>query len=126
MAIGPHQGKELELMLAGHKSLAAFGDIIPEDGIIDEIIIPEKAFAPYVQTGQVIRFEKIIINRLNDPIKNVCFTLPNEEWRALAYLWIREQTYTKKMPDDAASDTMIGRLLGYSEADIAEFNAQFI
>jgi hypothetical protein len=38
--IGPHEGKELELMLAGKKHLAAFGDIIPE-----------KKFPPYVENG---------------------------------------------------------------------------
>ncbi len=44
--IGPHEGEELELMLAGKKHLAIFHDAIPEDGYISEDIIPEQALAP--------------------------------------------------------------------------------
>lgn len=49
MMIGPHEGRELELMLVGQKCLAAFGDIVPENGIIAEHIIPEKNLNPMLK-----------------------------------------------------------------------------
>lgn len=109
-------------MLAGKKKLAAFGDVLPEEGHIPEEIIPDEAFAPYVASGQIKRFQKIVPSpKFKTGVMQVCFTLPGEEWRAAAYLWIREMTYARKMPDDEASDTMIGRLLGYDEESIREF-----
>jgi hypothetical protein len=59
--IGPHEGQELELMLAGKKRLAAFGDIIPENGIINEQIIPEKNYG--------LMFKTIKSNALNPKLK---------------------------------------------------------
>ncbi|HNQ91996.1 MAG TPA: hypothetical protein PKI93_03585 [Alphaproteobacteria bacterium] len=80
--IGPHEGKELELMLASKKHLAIFHDIAPKNGTIAEKIIPDRAFAPHVQAGQIIRRQKEFIH----PRTGV-----------------------------------IGKLLGYSEGDIAGF-----
>ena len=124
--IGPHVGKELDLMLAGEKVFAAFSDVVPESGEIIEEIIPEQAFAPYVAEGKFIRIAKDFV----DPgdgmvVRYVCFTVPGEEWRAQTYLWIREQIRSGKMPYDNACDVIIGRLLGYSEEDIQEFINQF-
>ena len=122
--IGPHEGKELELMLKGEKKLAAFGDSIPDEGEIAEEIIPENAFSPYVESGQIKRFERIFRSAKHGHlIKNVCFTLPSEEWRAQTYLWLRESVHTDQMPYDNSIDVTIGRLLGYSEDDINEFGA---
>lgn len=125
MTIGPHEGRELALMLAGQKKLAAFGDVIPENNVIHEVIIPEQAFEPYVKTGKIIRLEKHIKADDGNMIRYVCFTLPDEEWRAEAYFWIREKNHHNVFPADQSVDTMIGRLLGYDEADIADFNSQF-
>jgi hypothetical protein len=118
--IGPHQGKELELMLAGEKHLAAFTDAVPEDGIISEKIIPEKAFAPYVTAGKIIR----ICKEYNSPphkIRSVFFTTPGNEWRAYAYFWLCQEASSKRRPFDDAHEFMIGRLLDYSEEDIQDF-----
>lgn len=52
--IGPHEGKELDLMLSGEKHLAAFVMIADEEP--DERIIPEQAFNKPVQNGQIIKF----------------------------------------------------------------------
>ncbi len=119
--IGPHEGKELELMLSGKKPMAAFGDVIPENGVIPEEIIPEKAFAPYVQNGDFYYLKSEVTDTDNDIIRYVCFTLPGEEWRAKAYIWLRTSIHHRVIPCDRACDIMIGRLLGYNEKDIAEF-----
>lgn len=58
--IGPHEGKELELMLQGIKRLAMFHDIVPAKGGISEEIIPERAFARYIEQGEIIRFSRDI------------------------------------------------------------------
>ena len=83
--IGPHQGKELELMLAVEKHLAVFCDAIGKDGTVPEEIIPEQAFAPDVESGEILRFcseeyepsHKVTIRR-------VFFATPGNEWRAQA------------------------------------------
>lgn len=119
--IGPHQGKELELMLAGKKHLAAFSDVIPENGIISEEIIPENAFAPYVASGQIFRFCEEYISSDNSKIRNVFFTTASNEWRAKAYFWLLQEALAKRRPFDDAYEYAIGRLLGYAEDDILDF-----
>lgn len=125
--IGPHEGKELELMLAGEKKLAVFHDALPPDGAeIPEEIIPEKAFAPYVAEGAMTRIaEDIRAQKTGDTIRYVCFTLPGEEWRARTFLWMRRQTFSGRRPADKTDDIFTGRLLGYDESDIEKFISQF-
>jgi len=120
--IGPHQGKELELMLAGKKHLAAFTDAVPESGIISEEIIPEKAFAPYVASGKFLRFcYEYYLSPKNIKIRNVFFTTLGNEWRASAYFWLHQEALAKRRPFDDAHEYFIGRLLDYDEADIQDF-----
>lgn len=113
VGIGPHEGRELELMLAGKKPCAFFHDALPENGQISEQIILERAFAPYVAGGKFLRFSKET-SKNNQLIRYVCFTLPAEAWRADAIFWLREY-------NDDAADRMIGRLLGYTEEQIDAF-----
>jgi hypothetical protein len=122
--IGPHEGQELELMLAGKKRLAAFGDIIPENGIINEQIIPEKKLRPYVQNNQIKRIESEIKNKNSDTIKYVCFTLSHEEWSAHAYIFIRKQLHLKAVDYTDSIDQLIEYLLDYSQNDIDNFLIQ--
>ena len=120
--IGPHQGKELELMLAGKKHLAVFGDSVPADDIILEEIIPEKAFAPYVSRGEIIRIsEEYLHPKDKIRIRQVCFASPGNEWRAQAYLWIHKESREGRLPYDDTHEYFVGRLLGYDEADIQHF-----
>lgn len=123
MTIGPHQGKELGLMLAGEKKLATFGDIIPPDGDINETIIPEKAFAPHVFAEQVVRIEKTFPSGDGKLYKSVCFTLPGEEWRAHFYNWYSERLFSKEHIYSASDEFIIGALLGYTRDDIEHFVA---
>src|SRR3546814_12082269 len=52
--VGPHEGRELELMLAGGKPLAMFGD-----GVGSTHEFPEIDFAPFVAEGTFVRREVI-------------------------------------------------------------------
>ena len=121
--IGPHEGQELDLMLLKKKRLSAFCDIVPDDGIIDEEIIPENAFAKHVTQGTIIREEKNITSA-NQTIRYVCFTLPGEEWRAKAYLFFREKIHMKQMIYNVSLDEIFGHLLDYDQKDIDEFIQQ--
>ncbi len=120
--IGPHEGRELDLMLTGKKFLAAFGDIVPPTGQIDEAIIPEQKFSPYVKNGALRRFEKQLFSgRLRQPMLYVCFVIPGHEWRAETFFGLREMVHSGEWPADDATDIIIGRLLGYSQEDIDHF-----
>jgi len=123
--IGPHEGKELELMLSGEKHLAAFGDIIPVDGEIHELIIPEKKFKPYVDSGEIIRYTEDHQTQNNQTMRYVCFTTPPEIWRAHAYIFIRKRLYSKEVDYTDSIDRLIGYLLGYHADDIEDFLNQF-
>lgn len=120
--IGPHEGKELALMLAGEKKLAMFHDEIPEDGDISEEIIPEQAFAPFVESGKIKRFAQDISNtRKGGVVRFVCFTLPGEEWRAEFILWLKNQMFSGALDPVSAHDEIMGKLLGYAESDVQDF-----
>ena len=120
--IGPHQGKELELMLAGEKHMAIFCDAIGKDGNISEEIIPEQAFAPHVESGKILRF----CSEEYDPshkiiVRKVYFTTKGNEWRVQALAWMLEECIAKRRPFDDAYEYFVGRLLGYSEEDIQHY-----
>ena len=117
--IGPHQGKELELMLKRQKYLAIFCDALTDDGI-SETIIPEQAFLPYIKQGAIIRFSRDYKSN-EHVVRYVCFTLPGHEWRADAFFWIHEECVAKRRPFDEAYEFFIGRLLDYEESDIQHF-----
>lgn len=120
--IGPHQGKELELMLSGKKHLALFYDVFTDGKENNEDIIPEEAFKPYVDSGTIIR-QSHDLRAAKDGtiITYVCFTLPGHEWRADALFWITQETIGNGRPYDDAYETMTGRLLDYDEEDIRDF-----
>lgn len=119
--IGPHEGQELELMLAGKKRLAAFSDVIPEDGHISEIIIPEQKFKPYVDTGLIHRYSEDHLLTDGHILRHVCFTVLGEEWRARAYIFIRKKLHSKEVDYTDSIDRLIGFLLDYSKEDIEHF-----
>lgn len=120
--IGPHEGKELKLMLKGEKSLSLFYDVVSEEGGTCEDIIPEKEFSSYVDNGTFLRFSQDIFDPKNDYfIRYVLFTLPNEAWRAEFVLWLKSERFAGRLGHDPAHDQLIGQLLGYQEQDIEDF-----
>ena len=120
--IGPHEGKELELMLSGDKKLAVFHDTLPDDGVISEDIIPEEKFAPYVADGNIKRLSRDIPNmRKGGALRFVCFTLPDEEWRAEFFLWYKSGFLRGDLQYHPAQERIIGALLGYAQSDIEDY-----
>lgn len=120
--IGPHEGEELELMLSGQKDLAVFYDYFTPDQAIAEQIIPEKAFAPHVASGTILRFEQVLFSpKAKREILYVCFTTPKNEWRAKAFFWIKTAVLNDVYEADTFYELYVGRLLGYQDADIYDF-----
>lgn len=123
--IGPHQGKELELMLSGTKHLALFSDEVIAGNTISEEIIPDQAFMPYLNR-LFVRMEKdIYFLKTKTMIRYVCFTTQGEEWRAKTIFWIKEEMAKTEKKFDPVFETMIGRLLGYTEEDIKDYIENF-
>lgn len=115
--IGPHEFRELELMLKGEKPLAMFTNDLPAD-----MELPEADFEPFVQSGQIVK--KIAFYRDND--KNIVFrylfyALPGEEWRIEEMQAFKEAMFSPNHQYDPAEDRRIGWLLGYDESDIEAF-----
>ena len=116
---GPHDDRELELMLAGKKPLALFYDTIPECGVI-----PEEEFAPHVHSGKMIKRERIFPSSEESktgstpPVRVVFYALPEEVWRMdQAVSLMEEVVFQRNRPNDE-DDARLGRLLGYSEGEI--------
>lgn len=55
--VGPHNGRELELMLQGDKSMALFA---AEPGM-DADDIGDAGFAPFVDEGRILKFTQIVL-----------------------------------------------------------------
>lgn len=115
--IGPHEDRELELMLTGEKPLAMFGDALGSS-----YEFPEAEFAPYVANGTIVRRE--VVYRPQEPAKPcrfVYFALADEEWRIEAMHQINDKLFVRRERTSPEIERKIGRLLGYSEADIEQF-----
>jgi hypothetical protein len=118
--IGPHEGRELQLMLAGEKALALIDTVVWRDGEA-EPLLDEGKYGPYFQSGKLLRFEHSWVDVKGRNSKILCATLPEQAWRADAYFWLRTASNRGVMPYDDAVHVMIGRLLGYKEEDIQHF-----
>jgi hypothetical protein len=116
--IGPHEGRELELMLAGKKPLAMFNDDLPPDMEPSEI-----ALDPYAKAGRFIKRE-IVINGFSKYPHNLRFyfySLPGEAWRMDRLIEIERGFIEDKVRTTPELETEIGRLLGYDDPDIQVF-----
>lgn len=115
--IGPHNLRELELMLAGAKPAAMFSD-----AITCRDIIPEEDFAPHVAAGRIVKRE-VILKSLDHHPDSICiyYALPGEEWRIDALHAICEALHFKRRRPTLQDHIDHGRLLGYSADEIAAY-----
>lgn len=120
--IGPHEGRELELMLAGEKPLAMFNDHLPED-----MEPPEVTFDPYVAEGRFVKDEIFVPSSAmkDGQLRYYFYALPNEEWRIKRLVELHLAFFVDRVPTTRELETETGRLLGYDEADIAVFVDRF-
>lgn len=120
--IGPHEGRELELMLAGEKPVAMFSDVIPPS-----FDFPEELFAPYIQNAQLVRRDVVIFtSNSNAPnIRYLFYALLGEEWRMDRLAEIHRALHQYNEPTTRELETEIGQLLGYRDRDIQVFIDRF-
>lgn len=112
-SLGPHEGKELELMLQGQKDLALFytGSDIPKEFIPyiqDQVIFSKKLTFNHVFMGQDTIFEMFILSE--NPNSNQVFRL--------AELLHLSHTPPQFIPE---VEREIGLLLGYAHEDVEYF-----
>ncbi len=115
-----HTDRELALMLAGKKPLAAFSETYP--GVEAERgLIPEDAFHPHVESGRIVKREHISPPNEKSPklkgqrlgTRRVLYALPGEEWRIDAYLLLWKTA--EKAGWGEGFERLEGSLLGYEE-----------
>lgn len=116
--IGPHEGRERELMLAGEKPMAMFSDVVPAS-----MDLPLEDFAPYLTSGQVVRCEDVYYPKPKAlfPFRFVYFALRNEAWRIEEMRTINRNMIEHGQCASDATDEKIGYLLGYSPEQVEEF-----
>lgn len=116
--VGPHELRELELMLAGSKPAAMF-----YDGLVARWIIPEDDFEPHVLAGRIIK--RVIIAPDGNGMESICvyYALPGEEWRIDALETINHAIRSRLRPATDQDDIETGQLLGYTGEEIETFLA---
>ena len=120
--IGPHEGRELEMMLAGEKPLAMFSDVVPPSFDWDE-----DQFQLYVDQGRLLKHEQTL--QYSTPSKHqqrfVYFALPNERWRIDRMSEINQHLSDVAHATNQQIEAEIGQLLGYSEREIDVYITRF-
>ena len=120
--IGPHEGRELELMLQGCKPLSVF---VVESPDPDWVEFPEDKFDEQVTLGSLRKFERT--KQVNIPgggsleIRTVYYSLPDEEWRIGAFVFLEDLYKTLGSGYRPDLERVTGRLLGYEFTDIEFF-----
>jgi len=115
--IGPHEDRELELMLAVRKPLAMFGDSVGST-----YQFPEADFAPYVADGTFVRREVVYHPQgAGASCRFVYFARAGEEWRIELMHQIHERIFVQGETTSHETEREIGRLLGYDDADIERY-----
>lgn len=115
--VGPHEGRECAMMLAGTKPLAMFCEVATHADYF-----PESDFAPHVASGRILRREELYWGaKARIMTRCVFYALPGHEWRMEAAHAIQKAIFTGDRQGTASDDVQLGRLLGYTEGEIAAF-----
>src|SRR5262245_19891114 len=89
--VGPHEGRELELMLSGSKPLSMF---IEPVGETEFEYFPEEEFDKLVVQGKLLK--NVTMEMFPDPrggeekCRRVLYALPGEDWRIRAMSLVLE------------------------------------
>ena len=118
--IGPHEGRELELMLKGEKPAAMFYWVINQEEHIFEDTIA--AFQPHVDTGKIIKKETTHPFRQHF-VRYVFYSLPQFAKNIDRLVDIQNYAHnpSRKGIWPTPLEWEIGRLLGYSDEAIEYF-----
>jgi hypothetical protein len=116
--IGPHEGRELALMLSGRKPAAMFSDVLPLDRRA-----PLGLFRPHVQSGRFAMRIDVFALHPNLRLRFVYYTRRGQSWRIERLRELNRRLIGGEARWSDDDDVETGRLLGYSERDIAAFLA---
>lgn len=116
--IGPHEGRELALMLSGRKPAAMFVDVLPLDPRA-----PLSLFRPYVRSGRFTMRMDVFPRRPNLRLRCVYYARRGHGGRIARLRELNRRLIAGGARWTDADDAETGRLLGYSERDIAAFLA---
>lgn len=115
--VGPHEGRELELMLSGDKPLACFSDVIPPS-----FDFPEEEFAPYVRQGKIKKAEfQYLYPEREIAVRKLFYARSGEEWRIDRLHEIYKAIFSGQRKSSDVDDREIGKLLGYNDNQIDVF-----
>jgi len=121
LAAVSHTGRELDLMLAGRKPLAMFYAELSE--LPEEGLIPELAFAPYVESNRFLREASVVdggyseILKRPTKVKYVYFASPEEAWRIRATILLKAAFSEANCHWSEALERIECHLLGYSKEE---------
>jgi hypothetical protein len=120
--LGPHEGRELELMLAGKKPLSYF---FIEVGVVREVF-PEHEFDFHVANGFLVkdvRVEQFISPEHGEETsaRDILYATASEAWRILAMRMIQDIYRSMGAGWRPDLERVIGSLLGYDRNDVELF-----
>ncbi|MGF7208197.1 hypothetical protein GGE65_002782 [Skermanella aerolata] len=117
-SIGPHEGRELDLMLTEKKPLALFYAIESETWIL-----PEEEFDCHVALGKIVKADFLFkpTSPAAPAVKCVLYALPSETARVPEAAEILRTVFEELTAPTNDQERALGRLLGYTEDDIALF-----
>jgi hypothetical protein len=119
--LGPHEGRELELMLAGRKHLCAFYEEIG----IERETFPERQFDLHVAEGLFVKDIRIEngISRDGEEFsaRSVLYATADEAWRVPAMRMIEDIYYSMGPGWRPDLERAKGSLLGYDRNDVERF-----
>ncbi len=120
--IGPHESKELSLMIKGKKQIAYFAEMAPQE-----------KFAPYVANGSICRFEwkdktKYYSKKTLSSVPSIdllpttiIYYLKGKEHIKDELLIQLTKSFATRGEEQLSCEKNIGRILGYSEEAISAF-----
>lgn len=117
--VGPHNGRELQMMLRGEKPMALFS---AEPGM-DAEDVGDADFQPFVEERRILKFSQ------TDPETSVeerRYCLPTEEWRCKLSQMISQMCRSGKAFDVFTTNDLArleGTLLGYTKDSVEAFIA---
>jgi len=114
--VGPHEEKELDLMLSGDKPLTMFSDTIPSS-----MELPEAEFQPYVENGFLVKKETItkVPNYKDITLRHIYYAPKDEAWRIDAMIEINNTVFSGTRPITDEEEKETGYLLGYTPEQVS-------
>lgn len=111
--VGPHEGREVELMRAGLKPASMF--VEPTDSDVE--CFDEEEFDALVSEGKIVKSVTLETHDRHN-MRRVIYALPHEEWRINALIFVITLYFSLTPGWHADIDRVIGLLLGYDRTDI--------